>query len=110
MQSHFRNEDRQSRKIARRRLVSAFQCTPRIPEFINDTDWPFCCGDLAEFIGQPISQEQCVSFCRTHHFWEGAEEAEWDNRDPLEPPLELYEFNFFACLACPKKYWVWQHT
>ncbi len=110
MQSHFRNLDRQARKVARRRLVSGFQCTPRIPEFINDTDWPFCCGDLAEFIGQPNTQEQCVDFCRTQQFWEAAEEAEWDDRIPLQPPLELYEFNFFACLRCPKRYWVWQTT
>jgi hypothetical protein len=41
-------EELEERRVA---ICQELRRTPRLPVFVQDDEWPFCCGDLAEFVG-----------------------------------------------------------
>ncbi|QGJ70886.1 Hypothetical protein PBC10988_25850 [Planctomycetales bacterium 10988] len=88
-------------------ICDEYRRTPRLPNFIQHDDWPHCCGDFAEFIG-----DAGETFFGPYH------EFEWwgpENDGALEYGLEGMiggedRVSLFRCLACEKKYWTFQCT
>ena len=69
---------------ARRAAMSAeLRRTPRVPPFVQDDEWPLCCGDFAEYVGRPGLPEG----------WDG-----------------LGGLSLFRCPRCGQGFEVFQHT
>lgn len=70
--------------LARRdSICGELRQTPRIPPFVQDDEWPLCCGEFAEYIGRP-----------------GLPEG-WDDFGGL---------SLFKCQHCGERFEVFQHT
>lgn len=69
-------------------------------------DWPICCRDLTEYLGEPGSRDACLTFCRDAIFWDWGDTAKLDDdaQIDLNPSVDLFEFQFFQCLHCDNKY------
>ena len=104
---HCGGEDRQTKKQIRKHLWSAFRRTPRMPRQNMDIDWPICCRDLTEYLGEPGSRDACLAFCRAAIFWRWGDTSKVDDDAPIDlaPGIELFEFQLFECLHCDNKYW-----
>ena len=57
--------------------------TPRVPQFVQNDEWPLCCGDFAEYDGRPGLPEG----------WDG-----------------LGGLSLFRCPRCEQEFEVLQHT
>jgi uncharacterized protein CbrC (UPF0167 family) len=88
-------------------MCDDYRRTPRLPNFIQNDDWPNCCGDFTEFIGD-AGQSYTGSY----------DEFEWwgnENDGAIEYGIEGMmggedRVSLFRCLHCPKKYWTFQCT
>ena len=82
--------------------------TPRIPFQMQGTDWPLCCGELAEFVGSPSSEEALIEAQAQGAFWNlGPASTDYDARED-GPPESLREVSLFRCRACETLFWVFQ--
>ena len=104
---HCADEDRQTKKQIRKHLWSAFQRTPRLPRQNMDIDWPICCRDLTEYLGEPDGRDACLAFCRDAIFWSWGDTSKLDDdaQIDLNAYVDLFEFQNFQCLHCGNKYW-----
>lgn len=74
--------------LARRDAICAeLRRTPRVPPFVQDDEWPLCCGEFAEYVGRPGLPE------------------DWDRLGGRLGGLSL-----FRCQNCGKTFEVFQHT
>jgi hypothetical protein len=90
------------------RAVSDYHLTPHIPLMMQDEDWPFCCNDWCEFIGNPADDEASVRVPANFTYWDHRPTpCQWDFE--LRPE-SLREVCLFRCLSCPKTYFIWQPT
>jgi hypothetical protein len=107
IERHCVDEDRQTKKQIRKHLWSAFRRTPRIPRRNLDIDWPICCRDLTEYLGEPDGRDACLAFCRDGVFWNGGDTETLDGNAEIDlnAGVDLFEFQLFQCLHCDKKYW-----
>ena len=85
--------------------------TPKILMFLQNDDWPTCCGELTEFVGEnpPTGHDYSEYEC-------------WDDPDSFIAQFKLSDFyplhkmqvmrtmSLFHCLHCPSKYWVFQFS
>jgi hypothetical protein len=53
VREYLRGQPAKKRKHLEAKLRDALRRTPRAPWFAQRDDWPMCCGDLTEFIGNP---------------------------------------------------------
>jgi hypothetical protein len=85
--------------------------TPRAPLFLQGEDWPFCCGDFAEYVGYPDSYEAAGHIGRTAAYWDRgpASFLELHGEAALEPE-SLEEVCIFRCLDCSTLLFTWQAT
>ncbi len=92
-------------------ICDEFRRTPRMPLFLQSEDWPFCCGDFAEFRGNPASYEESVNIGRQLQLWDRciADYKELYGDMTLEPE-SLQEVSLFKCPACSKTVFTWQCT
>lgn len=88
--------------------IDRYHQIPHIPLMMQREDWPMCCGDWCEFVGNPADHDASVLVPSQHQFW---------NRGPVEPhfdyelrPESLSEVCIFQCLSCDKSYFIWQPT
>jgi hypothetical protein len=72
-----------------------------------DIDWPICCRDLTEYLGEPDGRDELLAFCRDAIFWSwgDAEKLDDNAQIDLNPGVDLFEFQMFQCLHCDNSYW-----
>jgi hypothetical protein len=91
-------------------LAAAYRQTPDIPLFLQNNDWPLCCGDLTEFFGSPRNKRELIRLSRTAVYWKKkVRENDVDFAD-TGPPESYDEVSMFRCPSCAKVYWTWQFT
>jgi len=73
-------EEMDARRAA---MCAELRRTPRVPSFVQDDEWPLCCGDFAEYVGRPGLPEG----------WDG-----------------LGGLSLFRCPHCGQDYEIFQHT
>ncbi len=103
-----RGDERLSKFIG---ICDEFRRTPTIPLFLQNEDRPFCCGDFAEFIGEPKSYKESIQIAKELTLWDRKfidyEELYGDMT--LEPE-SLREISLFLCHGCNKRIYTWQCT
>ena len=104
---HCADEDRPTKKQIRKHLWSAFRQTPCMPRQNMNIDWPICCRDLAEYLGEPDDGDACLAFCREAIFWSWGDTSKLDDHAQIDlnPGIDLFEFQHFQCLHCDSKFW-----
>lgn len=93
-------------------IVQELRRTPRLPHFIQWDDWPFCCGDLAEYTGEPSPAEADL-LDREGQYWNRGPAAFHDRAAALVPSRGLAVLggvSAFRCPRCGKRYWTFQCT
>ena len=88
--------------------LAAFGRTPNIPLFLQYTDWPMCCGDWAEYIGYPQTDDESELVPQNFHYWE-REPREWKSEYRLRPE-SVREVSLFRCASCDRQLFTWQFT
>jgi hypothetical protein len=91
-------------------LAAAYRQTPDGPLFLQNQDWPLCCGDLTEFTGSPKNKKELVRLTKSGIYWEGQVKKNRVDFEESGPPEFYGEVSIFQCLACQKVYWTWQFT
>lgn len=85
--------------------------TPQILMFLQNEDWPTCCGDLTEFVGDapPAGHNYAEYEC-----WDDSKSfvAQFKLSDfyPLGKMEVMNTMSLFHCLHCSSKYWVFQFS
>jgi uncharacterized protein CbrC (UPF0167 family) len=82
--------------------------TPTFPMFLQNEDWPWCCGDFCEYLGVPESYDESIRIGREVECWDG-DFQELYGDVTLEPEW-LNEVCIFRCLTCGKQVFTWQMT
>jgi uncharacterized protein CbrC (UPF0167 family) len=85
--------------------------TPEIPLFLQNDDWPYCCGDFCEYIGSPKSYDESKDLPGISNYWDSgvSNYSELFGEMTLEPE-SLSEVCKFKCSSCSKDYFTWQST
>lgn len=89
-------------------ICDEFRRTPTLPLFLQDEDWPWCCGDFCEYLGVPASYEESIRIGREMQLWGGDYRQRYGEMT-LEPE-SLSEVCLFRCLTCDKRVFTWQMT
>lgn len=90
---------------------SLLRRTPRIPLQQQGSDWPLCCGKLAEFVGSPSSLEELVKMQADGTPWElGPVTTPYYDARQDGPPESFREVSLFRCVMCGCLYWTFQPT
>lgn len=85
--------------------------TPELPLFLQGEDWPFCCGDFAEYIGVPSSYEESIRIGRELKMWDQRFQSyEELYGDMALEPEALSEVCIFRCPRCEESMFTWQAT
>jgi uncharacterized protein CbrC (UPF0167 family) len=85
-----------------------FRRTPPFPLFLQDEDWPWCCGDFCEYLGVPASYDESIRVGAEMEFWEGDFRERFG--DMTLEPESLNEVCLFRCLTCDRRLFTWQMT
>lgn len=93
--------------VAAKALLRA---TPRIPLFLQGDDWAICCGELAEFVGNPTSLDELIELERTAQPWEQSPTSYQRDFANTGPPESFREISIFRCVKCQKRLYVDQFT
>ena len=89
-------------------ICDEYRRTPTFPLFLQDEDWPWCCGDFCEYLGNPASYEESIRIGREMQFWGGDYRQKYG--DMTLEPESLNEVCLFRCLTCDKRVFTWQMT
>jgi hypothetical protein len=85
--------------------------TPQMPLFLQGEDWPFCCGDLTEYVGVPSSYEESIRIGKDFKMWDhGFRPYEELFGDMKLEPESLREVCIFRCQKCGELMFTWQAT
>lgn len=90
--------------------ADAYRRTPCLPNFVQGEDWPHCCGDFTEFIGDagksgPFAQGPFEAFT-----WWG-DEDDCAVEEGVEGMMDAEDaVSLFRCRHCEKSYWTFQCT
>ena len=81
--------------------------TPSLPNFIQNLDWPSCCGDFTKYIG-----DAGITYNAEYDGFEW-----WGHKDDYANECGIEELiggedrvSLFDCFNCEKKYWTFQCT
>jgi len=88
-------------------MWEAYHQLPDSPEFIQNWDWPLCCGEFCEFMGHPADESESVEAGRTRLYWEGGPKSPPYPDEDLLPEDEA-DIGLFDCLTCEKKFYTFQ--
>lgn len=86
--------------------------TPRLPHFVQWDDYPFCCGELTEYTGDP-SPAEAELLDREGQYWDRGPASFHDRAADLVPSESLSVIggvSAFRCPRCSKRYWTFQCT
>lgn len=89
-------------------ICDEFRRTPTYPLFLQDEDWPWCCGDFCEYLGVPRSYEESIRVGREMKMWPADYASVYG--DMTLQPESLNEVCLFRCLHCGKPVFTWQMT
>ncbi len=90
---------------------SLLRRTPRIPLQMQGSDWPLCCGKLAEFVGSPSSLQELVKMQADGRPWDlGPVTTPYYDARQDGPPESFREVSLFRCVMCGRLYWTFQPT
>lgn len=89
-------------------ICDEYRRTPTYPLFLQDEDWPWCCGDFCEYLGSPTSVEESIRIGREMQYW-GGDFQQLYGPMTLEPE-SLHEVCIFRCLTCEQQVFTWQMT
>lgn len=92
----------------RERAAEAYHRLPDVPVFLQDKDWPWCCGAWSEFVGCPADYEAARKVPDEYAYWCG-QPAPWELTFDLQPE-SLREISLFVCPGCATRRFVWQST
>jgi hypothetical protein len=93
-------------------IILELRRTPRLPCFIQFDDWPFCCGDVVEYTGEP-SKTEAEMLDRDGQYWNRGPATFHDRAADLVPSegmAVLGGVSAFQCPRCCKRYWTFQCT
>jgi predicted RNA-binding Zn-ribbon protein involved in translation (DUF1610 family) len=93
-------------------IIGELRRTPRLPVFVQWDDWPFCCGDLTEYTGEP-SPAEAKALDREGQYWDRGPASFHDRAAALVPSAGLAVLggvSAFRCPRCGKRYWTFQCT
>lgn len=97
-----------------KRLCELYQRTPDIPMFMQQTDIPFCCADITEFIGTPNKVNELLDI-DTCIYWKNKPDTDisWTDIKSLDiknPNVNnaLMDINVFKCSHCDNNYFTYQ--
>ena len=96
---------RQSKLVS---ICDEYRRTPEFPLFLQNEDWPYCCGNFCEYLGVPESYEQSIRIGREMKCWEGDFNELYG--DMALEPESLNEVCLFRCLTCDARMFTWQCT
>ena len=88
-------------------MASEYRRTPYLPNLGIEIDWPKCCGDFAEFIGDAGStyKDPLEGF-----EWWGFED-DYAKTTGIEKMMQSDDkVSLFKCSDCNKKFWTYQCT
>ncbi|MDP6353744.1 MAG: hypothetical protein QF473_01485 [Planctomycetota bacterium] len=88
-------------------MCDEYRRTPRLPNFVQDVDWPHCCGDFTEYVGDAgkFYQGPFDGFD-----WWGYEE-DFAIENGIEGMMDSESgVSLFRCLDCTNKFWTCQYT
>lgn len=77
-----------------------FNKLPNIPLFLQNFDWPLCCGNWAEFIGSPASLTELITVQDTYSYWQNGPADARRDFATQGPPEYLPEISLFCCKKC----------
>lgn len=83
--------------------------TPDIPCFIQNFDWPICCGQLCEFSGIPKNENEIKTYPTSKLYWEYGFKN-YNNSYEYPPISEfLQDVGLFKCNLCYNDIFTFQH-
>ena len=86
---------------------TSLEHTPKLPCFIQEIDWPVCCGELCEFTGIPKNFET-EDIPNIKKFWfRGIKSYDKECGFTLKPEF-LKDIGFFNCRVCSSEYFTLQ--
>jgi|GEM_PF-5384688 len=88
-------------------LCDDYRRTPRLPNFIQSDDWPTCCGDFTEYIGDA---GRSVDGPYDGFEWWGYEDDVAIQHGITGMMGGEDRVSLFRCLHCECKYWTFQCT
>ena len=84
-----------------------YRRTPRLPNFIQGEDWPTCCGEFSEFVGDA---GRTYEGTLEGFEWYGYENDMCKEQGIEETMTGEDRVSLFQCKECEKKYWTCQYT
>ncbi len=94
-------------------ILGEYLRTPRLPTFLQGDDWPHCCGDYTEYVGEPKSSR--LGDLDHYEYWDHGP-CENPNSDsiydliPKERLAVLGGVSGFRCNKCKRHFWTFQCT
>ncbi|UJF25221.1 hypothetical protein L0B52_03465 [Suttonella sp. R2A3] len=80
-------------------------------QFLHHNDWPFCCHDLTEYIGEtPEADEDYATFTCWRPMSPSVADYALQDFYPLENIEPFFTMRLFRCLHCAAKYWNFQYS
>ena len=88
-------------------IFDEFIKTPKLPNFIQNVDWPMCCGDFTKFVGD-AGKTYTGSL-------QGFEWYGYENDIAKESGIEEMiggedRVSLFSCSCCDNRFWTFQYT
>ncbi len=85
--------------------------TPNIPRFLQGEDWPFYCGEYAEYIGESPAETDSHN---DYDCWDNSEsfvvQFKLEAYYPLEKMESMKSVAIFHCPHCTNQNWVFQYS
>ena len=100
-----RGDQRQCKLVS---ICDEFRRTPQFPLFLQNEDWPYCCGNFCEYLGVPACYDESIQIGRDTQCWQGDFTALYG--DMTLEPESLNEVCLFRCLTCDSRMFTWQCT
>ena len=87
-------------------MADEYRRTPYLFASAQSDDWPQCCGDFTEFIGE-AGKTHSGQF--DDYQWWGPED-DMAVEDGIAAIMQVEQVPLFRCAACATKYWTFQDT
>jgi hypothetical protein len=89
-------------------MADEYRRTPRLPNFVHTVDWPHCCGDFAEYVGDAGTTHRGPY--QDFEWWGYDDDlaAEYGIEGMMDKDAD--RVSLFRCPSCGKRYWTCQQT
>ena len=83
---------------------------PSVPSFVQGFDWPMCCGEWCEFLGNPASMTELFSIQEISQLWDVWSDGFARDFKECGKPESFLDVSKFVCHCCRKNYYIDQYT